>query len=219
MIFKFFSSSRAAERRFRRYVGKSVVAANGRVIGIVDGIKLSKDDLRPVSILVRMGNGDVREFRVNDVGAVFMSDKVVFQRFNDEYADLVGTLRNEVTSIKERLRDIMDKLNRLSDMLLQGGIKEDLYRDIRERLERERAKWVRQCNDKVSSINDLITELDRRIGDSERRKGELMIKQVIDDLGDDEKKELASLDDLINQLRKVRTELLSLKMELEKECY
>jgi Mg2+ and Co2+ transporter CorA len=144
---------------------------------------------------------------------------VVFQRFNDEYASIVSTLRNEVASIRERLRDIVDKLNRLSDLLLQGGIKEDLYRDIRERLERERVKWIRQCNDKVGSINDLIAELDRKIGDAEKRKGELMIKQVVGDLGDDEKRELSGIEELLNQLRKTRSELLSLRMELEKDCY
>jgi len=219
MIFKFFNSPKSVEKRFKRYVGKPVTLGDGRVIGTVDGIKLSKNDLKPISIIVRMGDGSTKEFNVNEVGAVFMADKVVFQRFNDEYASIVSTLRNEVASIKERLRDIVDKLNRLSDLLLQGGIKEDLYRDIRERLERERVKWIRQCNDKVGSINDLIAELDRKIGDAEKRKGELMIKQVVGDLGDDEKRELSGIEELLNQLRKTRSELLSLRMELEKDCY
>jgi len=219
MIFKFFNSPKSVEKRFKRYVGKPVTLGDGRVIGTVDGIKLSKNDLKPISIIVRMGDGSTKEFNVNEVGAVFMTDKVVFQRFNDEYASIVSTLRNEVASIRERLRDIVDKLNRLSDLLLQGGIKEDLYRDIRERLERERVKWIRQCNDKVGSINDLIAELDRKIGDAEKRKGELMIKQVVGDLGDDEKRELSGIEELLNQLRKTRSELLSLRMELEKDCY
>jgi len=219
MIFKFFNSPKSVEKRFKRYVGKPVTLGDGRVIGTVDGIKLSKNDLKPISIIVRMSDGSTKEFNVNEVGAVFMADKVVFQRFNDEYASIVSTLRNEVASIKERLRDIVDKLNRLSDLLLQGGIKEDLYRDIRERLERERVKWIRQCNDKVGSINDLIAELDRKIGDAEKRKGELMIKQVVGDLGDDEKRELSGIEELLNQLRKTRSELLSLRMELEKDCY
>ena len=219
MIFKFFNSPKSVEKRFKRYVGKPVTLGDGRVIGTVDGIKLSKNDLKPISIIVRMGDGSTKEFNVNEVSAVFMADKVVFQRFNDEYASIVSTLRNEVASIRERLRDIVDKLNRLSDLLLQGGIKEDLYRDIRERLERERVKWIRQCNDKVGSINDLIAELDRKIGDAEKRKGELMIKQVVGDLGDDEKRELSGIEELLNQLRKTRSELLSLRMELEKDCY
>ena len=219
MIFKFFNSPKSVEKRFKRYVGKPVTLGDGRVIGTVDGIKLSKNDLKPISIIVRMGDGSTKEFNVNEVGAVFMADKVVFQRFNDEYASIVSTLRNEVASIRERLRDIVDKLNRLSDLLLQGGIKEDLYRDIRERLERERVKWIRQCNDKVGSINDLIAELDRKIGNAEKRKGELMIKQVVGDLGDDEKRELSGIEELLNQLRKTRSELLSLRMELEKDCY
>ncbi|KUO82561.1 MAG: hypothetical protein AT714_00950 [Vulcanisaeta sp. OSP_8] len=219
MIFKFFNSPKSVEKRFKRYVGKPVTLGDGRVIGTVDGIKLSKNDLKPISIIVRMGDGSTKEFNVNEVGAMFMADKVVFQRFNDEYASIVSTLRNEVASIRERLRDIVDKLNRLSDLLLQGGIKEDLYRDIRERLERERVKWIRQCNDKVGSINDLIAELDRKIGDAEKRKGELMIKQVVGDLGDDEKRELSGIEELLNQLRKTRSELLSLRMELEKDCY
>jgi Mg2+ and Co2+ transporter CorA len=219
MIFKFFNSPKSVEKRFKRYVGRPVTLGDGRVIGTVDGIKLSKNDLKPISIIVRMGDGSTKEFNVNEVGAVFMADKVVFQRFNDEYASIVSTLRNEVASIRERLRDIVDKLNRLSDLLLQGGIKEDLYRDIRERLERERVKWIRQCNDKVGSINDLIAELDRKIGDAEKRKGELMIKQVVGDLGDDEKRELSGIEELLNQLRKTRSELLSLRMELEKDCY
>jgi len=219
MIFKFFNSPKSVEKRFKRYVGKPVTLGDGRVIGTVDGIKLSKNDLKPISIIVRMGDGSTKEFNVNEVDAVFMADKVVFQRFNDEYASIVSTLRNEVASIRERLRDIVDKLNRLSDLLLQGGIKEDLYRDIRERLERERVKWIRQCNDKVGSINDLIAELDRKIGDAEKRKGELMIKQVVGDLGDDEKRELSGIEELLNQLRKTRSELLSLRMELEKDCY
>ncbi|MFP3297461.1 MAG: hypothetical protein RXN78_07735 [Vulcanisaeta sp.] len=219
MIFKFFNSPKSVEKRFKRYVGKPVTLGDGRVIGTVDGIKLSKNDLKPISIIVRMSDGSTKEFNVNEVGAVFMADKVVLQRFNDEYASIVSTLRNEVTSIRERLRDIVDKLNRLSDLLLQGGIKEDLYRDIRERLERERVKWIRQCNDKVGSINDLIAELDRKIGDAEKRKGELMIKQVVGDLGDDEKRELSGIEELLNQLRKTRSELLSLRMELEKDCY
>jgi Mg2+ and Co2+ transporter CorA len=219
MIFKFFNSPKSVEKRFKRYVGKPVTLGDGRVVGTVDGIKLSKNDLKPISIIVRMGDGSTKEFNVNEVGAVFMADKVVFQRFNDEYASIVSTLRNEVASIRERLRDIVDKLNRLSDLLLQGGIKEDLYRDIRERLERERVKWIRQCNDKVGSINDLIAELDRKIGDAEKRKGELMIKQVVGDLGDDEKRELSGIEELLNQLRKTRSELLSLRMELEKDCY
>ncbi|KUO94551.1 MAG: hypothetical protein AT717_06145 [Vulcanisaeta sp. CIS_19] len=219
MIFKFFNSPKSVEKRFKRYVGKPVTLGDGRVIGTVDGIKLSKNDLKPISIIVRMGDGSTKEFNVNEVGAVFMTDKVIFQRFNDEYASIVSTLRNEVASIRERLRDIVDKLNRLSDLLLQGGIKEDLYRDIREKLERERVKWIRQCNDKVGSINDLIAELDRKIGDAEKRKGELMIKQVVGDLGDDEKRELSGIEELLNQLRKTRSELLSLRMELEKDCY
>jgi len=219
MIFKFFNSPKSVEKRFKRYVGRPVTLSDGRVIGTVDGIKLSKNDLKPISIIVRMSDGSTKEFNVNEVGAVFMADKVVFQRFNDEYASIVSTLRNEVASIRERLRDIVDKLNRLSDLLLQGGIKEDLYRDIRERLERERVKWIRQCNDKVGSINDLIAELDRKIGDAEKRKGELMIKQVVGDLGDDEKRELSGIEELLNQLRKTRSELLSLRMELEKDCY
>jgi sporulation protein YlmC with PRC-barrel domain len=219
MIFKFFNSPKSVEKRFKRYVGRPVTLSDGKVIGTVDGIKLSKNDLKPISIIVRMSDGSTKEFNVNEVGAVFMADKVVFQRFNDEYASIVSTLRNEVASIRERLRDIVDKLNRLSDLLLQGGIKEDLYRDIRERLERERVKWIRQCNDKVGSINDLIAELDRKIGDAEKRKGELMIKQVVGDLGDDEKRELSGIEELLNQLRKTRSELLSLRMELEKDCY
>ena len=219
MVFKFFSSTKSVERRYRGYVGKPVVASDGRVIGTVVSIKLSKSDLRPVSVVVRLSDGSTREFGVNDVGAVFAADRVVFQRFSDEYSGLISTYRNEVNSIRERLRDIMDKLNKLSDLLLQGGIKEDLYRDIRERLEKERVKWIRQCNEKISAINDTISEIDRKISDAERRKGELMIKQVVGDLGDDERSELASLDDLINQLRRVRSELLSLRMELERECY
>ncbi len=219
MVFKFFSSIKSAEKKYRGYVGKPVVASDGRVIGTVTSIKLSKSDLRPISVIVRLGDGSIREFNVNDVGAVFTTDKVVFQRFSDEYSGLVNTYRNEVNSIRERLRDIMDKLNKLSDLLLQGGIKEDLYRDVRERLEKERIKWIRQCNEKISSINDTISEIDRKINEAERRKGELMIRQVVGDLGDDERGELAGLDELINQLRRVRTELLSLRMELEKECY
>jgi hypothetical protein len=61
--------------------------------------------------------------------------------------------------------------------------------------------------------------LDRKIGDAEKRKGELMIKQVVGDLGDDEKRELSGIEELLNQLRKTRSELLSLRMELEKDCY
>ncbi|MFP3484495.1 MAG: hypothetical protein RXO23_00820 [Vulcanisaeta sp.] len=219
MIFKFFNSSKSVERRYRKYVGKPVVLSDGKVIGTVDGIKLSKKDLKPISVMVRMGDGNVKEFNVDDVGAVFMPDKVVFQRLNDEYAGLVGMLRNEVASIKERLRDIMDKLNKLSDLLLQGGIKEDLYKDIRERLEKERVKWIRQCNEKINSINDIIYELDRKISNAERRKSELMIKQVVGDLSEDEKNEIASIEGLLNELRKTRSELLTLRMELEKECY
>ncbi|WP_054854291.1 PRC-barrel domain-containing protein [Vulcanisaeta distributa] len=219
MVFKFFSSAKSAEKRFRRYVGKPVVTNDGKVIGTVISIKLSKSDLRPVSITVRLGDGSTREFNVNDVNAIFTADKVVFQKFGDEYSSLVNMYRNEVNSIRERLRDIMDKLNKLSDLLLQGGIKEDLYRDIRERLEKERVKWIRQCNDKIGAINDTLSEIDRKISNAERRKSELMIKQVVGDLGDDERNELAGLDELLNQLRKVRSELLSLRMELEKECY
>jgi hypothetical protein len=110
MIFKFFNSPKSVEKRFKRYVGKPVTLGDGRVIGTVDGIKLSKNDLKPISIIVRMGDGSTKEFNVNEVGAVFMADKVVFQRFNDEYASIVSTLRNEVASIRERLRDIVDKL-------------------------------------------------------------------------------------------------------------
>lgn len=36
---------------------------------------------------------------------------------------------------------------------------------------------------------------------------------------DDERNELTGLEELLNQLRKTRSELLSLRMELEKECY
>ncbi len=100
-------------------------------------IKLSKSDLKPISITVKLNDGSTKEFSVNDVNAVFATDKVVFQRFDDEYSGLVSMYRNEVDSIKERLRDIMDKLNKLSDLLLQGGIKEDLYRDIRDSLRRK----------------------------------------------------------------------------------
>ncbi|WP_243668371.1 PRC-barrel domain-containing protein [Vulcanisaeta sp. JCM 16161] len=210
---------KSTEKRFRGYVGKPVVTNDGKVIGTVVSIKLSRSDWKPISITVRLSDGSTREFNINDVNAVFATDKVVFQRFNDEYSGLVSMYRNEVDSIKERLRDIMDKLNKLSDLLLQGGIKEDLYRDIRDRLEKERVKWIRQCNEKISAINDTLSEIDKKIGNAERRKSELMIKQVVGDLGDDEKNELTGLDELLNQLRKVRSELLSLRMELEKECY
>ncbi|ADN51104.1 PRC-barrel domain-containing protein [Vulcanisaeta distributa] len=219
MVFKFFSSVKSTEKKFRGYVGKPVVTNDGKVIGTVVSIKLSKSDLKPISITVKLNDGSTKEFSVNDVSAVFATDKVVFQRFNDEYSGLVSMYRNEVDSIKERLRDIMDKLNKLSDLLLQGGIKEDLYRDIRDRLEKERVKWIRQCNEKISAINDTLSEIDKKIGDAERRKSELMIKQVVGDLGDDEKNELTGLEELLNQLRKTRSELLSLRIELEKECY
>ncbi|MGC8606231.1 MAG: PRC-barrel domain-containing protein [Vulcanisaeta sp.] len=219
MVFKFFSSTKTVEKKFRKYVGRPVVTGDGKVIGTVVSIKLSKGDLKPISITVKMNDGSTREFDINDVNAVFTTDKVVFQKLNDEYTGLVNTFRNEVNSIKERLRDIMDKLNKLSDLLLQGGIKEDLYRDIRDRLEKERVKWIRQCNDKISAINDTLSEIDRKISDAEKRKSELMIKQVVGDLGDDEKNELTGLDELLNQLRKTRSELLSLRMDLEKECY
>ncbi|ADY00395.1 hypothetical protein VMUT_0179 [Vulcanisaeta moutnovskia 768-28] len=219
MVFKFFSSTKTVEKKFRKYVGRPVVTGDGKVIGTVVSIKLNKGDLKPISITVKMNDGSTREFDINDVNAVFTTDKVVFQKLNDEYTGLVNTFRNEVNSIKERLRDIMDKLNKLSDLLLQGGIKEDLYRDIRDRLEKERVKWIRQCNDKISAINDTLSEIDRKISDAEKRKSELMIKQVVGDLGDDEKNELTGLDELLNQLRKTRSELLSLRMDLEKECY
>ncbi len=219
MIFKFFSSSKSQEKRLKKYVGKPVMTSDGKVIGTVDGIKLSRKDSKPIAIIIRMSDGSTKEFNINDVGAVFDNDKVVLQKFGNEYSNLVSTLRNEVVSIRERLRDIMEKLNKLSDLLLQGSIKEDLYRDIRERLEKERVKWIRQCNDKVNAINDILAEVDKKIGDAEKRKSELMIKQVVGDLGDDDKRELAGLDELINQLRTVRAELLSLRMELEKECY
>ncbi|MGC9152397.1 MAG: PRC-barrel domain-containing protein [Vulcanisaeta sp.] len=219
MIFKFFSSSKSQEKRLKKYVGKPVMTGDGKVVGTVDGIKLSRKDSKPIAIIIRMSDGSTKEFNINDVGAVFDNDKVVLQKFGNEYSSLVSTLRNEVVSIRERLRDIMEKLNKLSDLLLQGSIKEDLYRDIRERLEKERVKWIRQCNDKVNAINDTLAEIDKKIGDAEKRKSELMIKQVVGDLGDDDKRELAGLDELINQLRTVRAELLSLRMELEKECY
>ena len=219
MVFKFFSSAKSTEKKFRGYVGKPVVTNDGKVIGTVVSIKLSRSDLKPISITVRLGDGSTKEFNVTDVGAVFATDKVVFQKFSDEYSGLIVMYRNEVDSIRERLRDIMDKLNKLSDLLLQGGIKEDLYRDIRDRLEKERVKWIRQCNEKISSINDTLSEIDKKIGEAERRKSELMIKQVVGELGDDERNELAGLEELLNQLRRVRSELLSLRMELEKECY
>ena len=219
MVFKFFSSAKSTEKRFKGYVGKPVVTSDGKVIGTVVSIKLSKSDLKPISVTVRLSDGSAKEFNVSEVDAVFATDKVVFQRFSDEYSSLIIMYRNEVDSIRERLRDIMDKLNKLSDLLLQGGIKEDLYRDIRDRLEKERIKWIRQCNEKISSINDTLSEIDKKIGDAERRRSELMIKQVVGDLSDDERNELAGLEELLNQLRKVRSELLSLRMGLEKECY
>ncbi|WP_084019959.1 hypothetical protein [Vulcanisaeta thermophila] len=219
MIFNFFSPAKSAEKRYKRYVGKPLTTTDGKVIGIINSIKLSKHDLKPVSLVIRSSDGSIKEINITGLNVKFLTDKVVVEGYEDGYTSIINTLKNEASSIKERLRDIMDKLNKLSDLLLQGGIKEDLYRDIRERLERERMRWIRMCNDKVSSINDLITEIDRKITNAERRRSELLVKQVVNELSPDEESELTALGKLIDQLRGVRTELVSLKLDLERECY
>lgn len=221
MVFNFFSPVRSAEKRYKRYVGKPLVTSNGKVIGTIVGIKLNKTSLKPVSIIVRLNDGSTKEIAVGNANTSvkFLNDRAVIEGYDDNYTGIISTLKNEASSIKERLRDIMDKLNKLSDLLLQGGIKEDLYRDIRERLERERMKLIKMCNEKVSSIGDLIMEIDKKISDAEKRKSELLVKQVVNELGPDESTELSSINELLDQLRSVRSELTALKLDLEKECY
>lgn len=219
MVFNFFSPARSAEKKYKKYVGKPLVTSDGKAVGTITAIKISKTEFKPISIIIKMNDGSTKEISLGNTSIKFLSDKVIIENYDDGYSNIANTLKNEASSIKERLRDVMDKLNKLSDLLLQGGIKEDLYRDIRERLERERMKWIKMCNEKVDSINDLITDIDKKIADAEKRKGELLVKQVVNELGPDESSELDALNKLLDQLRSVRSELTSLKLDLEKECY
>jgi len=221
MVFRLFSSSKSMTKRYKKYVGKPVVLANGDSVGVVDSITLSKRDMRPLALVIKMRNGATRELDLSKVSVKFEQDRVIIDAapLEVEYNTIINTLRSETNGIKERIRDIMDKLNKLSDLLIQGGIKEDLYRDIRERLERERSRWVKLCNDKLSSIEDIIIELDKKINDAERRRGELMIRRIMEELEEHEAKEVDALETLLDQLRKTRSDLVMLKMELQAECY
>jgi two-component SAPR family response regulator len=78
---------------------------------------------------------------------------------------------------------------------------------------------VKLCNDKLSSIDEIVAEVDRKIGDAEKRRSELMVRRIVEELEEHEVREVEALETLLDQLRKTRSDLVMLKMELQAECY
>jgi sporulation protein YlmC with PRC-barrel domain len=97
MVFRLFSSSKSVAKKYRRYVGKPVVLNNGDSLGTVDSITLSKRDMRPIALIIRMRNGATRELDLGKVSARFEQDRVVVDAapVEVEYNTIISTLRSE----------------------------------------------------------------------------------------------------------------------------
>ena len=220
MVFNFFKPN-SAIKKYRRYIGKPVVSKSGGSIGVVSEIRLNRRTKEPISIVVKMRDGSVREFYVDRDGVSFAEDRVIVGSERGDGDDIERTVKHimaEIEHVKQRMRDLMEKLDKVSELLIKGSISEDVYKDIKDRLDRERLRLSRICGEKLRVLDEAIDEFDRKIGELERRRGELLVKRVVGDFSSEDSMELSRIEELIGRLRRGRYELVSARLELESEC-
>ena len=132
---------------------------------------------------------------------------------------IVKNLKTEVSNIKQKLRELNDKLMKLSDLLIQGTIDSTTFNEVKSRIDRDRNQLIQICREKVSKIDEIIQEFEKKCNEFERRRGELLVKKILENLSSEEERELNFIENTIEKIRRIRYELSLLKMELETECF
>ena len=108
---------------------------------------------------------------------------------------------------------------KLSDLLIQGTIDGNTFNEVKSRLDKDRNQLIQLCREKISKIDELTQEFERRCNELEKRRGELLVKKVLEQLSSEEERELNIVENTLEKLRRIRYELSLLKMELETECF
>lgn len=221
VIFKKIKLKEDIPERYRKYIGKPIVSRNGTLIGTIRSIKINKKDGSIISIEFIDLDGNIKQLNPNQEKVEFLDGKVILHSntIEYEYMTIIKNLKTEVSNIKQKLRELNDKLMKLSDLLIQGTIDSTTFNEVKSRIDKDRNQLIQICREKVSKIDEIIQEFEKKCNEFERRRGELLVKKVLENLSDEEEKELTFVENTVEKIRRIRYELSLLKMELETECF
>ncbi|GEM_PF-934420 len=220
MIFKLFSRiGRNRQDRYRRLIGLPVYSSTGLPLGHVSGIKISKKSQTIKGLIIKTLTGEEREIEVNEDNLNIVSNKIILNSSSSQDHDkAIAAITKDVEVIKSKIREYNDKLIKLNDLLIQGKINSEIFSQAKERIEKEKNRLVKLCIDTINQIDEIINDLDRKYQDYDKRRSELLIKKILESLSIEEEKELEMLDKIIDNVRKEKSRLSMLKMELQNDC-
>ncbi|OYT26893.1 MAG: hypothetical protein B6V02_00885 [Thermoprotei archaeon ex4572_64] len=211
--------SKNRQDRYRRLIGLPVYSNTGLPLGYVSGVKIFKKSQTIKGLIIRTLTGEEREIEVNEDNFNIVSNKIILNLSSSQDHDkAISTITRDIEVIKSKIREYNDKLIKLNDLLIQGKINSEIFSQAKEKIEKERNKLVKLCIDTINQIDEMINDLDRKYQDYDKRRSELLIKKILESLNIEEEKELEMLDKIIDNVRKEKSKLSMLKMELQNDC-
>ncbi len=184
----------------------------GRVVGIQldDNRSLLADKNRILFVQELQGDGSIR--RYVKVLPLKVEKVEEAKGGGDEYDDI----RREVDRLLDELDEILLNLVNLDRMLIKGSISETTFLQVRDDLVRRKMLLLTRCRDLLGEIGDRLENIDKKIGELQMRKGELLLRLTLG--GEDARAQLVEVESKLAGLMKVKAELISLKSSLEAVC-
>ncbi len=210
---------RGGFERYRQLIGKKVVTPSGIKLGEIIRVKVEKKTGKLVSIIYRNELGYEHEIRV-DGNVLVKEDAVVLldgYEPKDHYS-IIDTVRQNVAKIKEKSAQLDEMYRKLIQLLLDGKIDSSTFNDVKNKLDSDREKLYKICEDTIKIIDNALRDLERKAEELKKRQHELYAKKVLSNLSAEEEAEIKLLEELLEKIRHERHELSKLRFEVLVEC-
>ena len=205
--------------KYRQLIGKRVETPSGISLGVVTRVKVDKKTGRLVSIVYRSEPGIEHEVKVN--GNISIRDGsivILTERESREHFSLIDTIRQNVSKIKEKGAQLDEMYRKLIQLLLDGKIDSATFNEVKTRLDSEREKLYKACEEALKTIDDALRDIEKKIEELKKRQHELYAKKVLSSLTREEEEELKLIEQLIERIKSERYELSRLRYEVLAEC-
>lgn len=205
--------------KYRQLIGKRVETPSGVVLGVVTKVKVDKKTGKLVSIVYKTEPGFEHEVKVNG-NIVLKEDAIVLLTEHEikEHSSIIDTVRHNVAKIKEKNAQLDEMYRRLIQLLLEGKIDNTTFNEVKSRLDSEREKLHKACEEAIKTIDDALRDLERKVEELKRKQHELYAKKVLGNLTPEEESEIRLIEELLEKLRYERHELSRLRFEVLVEC-